>query len=100
MHTLLFYLKNLDMPTNQTDLLDNITSDTACPACNSENVKDISWTWWGGLIGPRILKHTKCADCKFTYNRNTKKSNNTPIAIYLAVTTIIAFGIVYFVVAR
>jgi transposase-like protein len=79
------------------DYLDNVINDDGCPKCNSLNVKSVSYTWWGGIIGPRILKHTKCNDCKFTYNRKTRQSNTTPIVIYSVVTAIIAFAIIYFV---
>jgi transposase-like protein len=77
--------------------LDNVLNEDGCPKCNSLNVKPVSYTWWGGIIGPRILKHTKCNDCKFTYNRKTRQSNTTPIVIYSVVTLVLALAVVYFV---
>jgi transposase-like protein len=63
--------------------------------CNSLNVKEIGYTWWGGIIGPKLLKHTKCNDCKFTYNRKTRESNTMPIVIYSVVLAAVGFVIFY-----
>lgn len=77
------------------DLLDNLTIEDGCPKCDSLNVNAVGYTWWGGVIGPRLLKHTKCTDCKFTYNRKTRKSNTTAIIIYSVVLAVIGFAIFY-----
>jgi hypothetical protein len=62
----------------------------ACPRCNGGPLTKPSFTWWGGLLGPKLLNHTVCASCGFAFNGKTGKSNNAAIAIYMGV----IFGIV------
>jgi transposase-like protein len=77
--------------------LDDLINEDGCPQCNSLNVAAVSYTWWGGFIGPKLLKHTKCNDCKFTYNRKTRQSNTTPIILYSVIIFVVVFGIYYFI---
>jgi hypothetical protein len=63
-----------------------------CPKCASEKAEAVSFTWWGGIVGPKIFNHVKCTQCGTTYNGKTGKSNQQAIAIYVAVSTI--FGVV------
>ncbi len=56
-----------------------------CPQCQSGNVHKPSFTWWGGLLGPRLLNHHVCNGCGLGFNGTTGKSNATAIGIYLAV---------------
>jgi hypothetical protein len=48
----------------------------------------IKWTLWGGMLGPRMFNHVKCVNCGTKYNGTTGQSNDTKIAIYLAVSLI------------
>lgn len=57
----------------------------ACPRCRGANVYKPSFTWWGGIVGPKILNHAICRGCNFGFNAKTGKSNTTGIAIYYAV---------------
>src|SRR5229473_2099811 len=35
-----------------------------CPNCSSPGHADkISFTWWGGLVGPAIFNHVRCREC-------------------------------------
>jgi len=56
-----------------------------CPACSSRRVQKVTYTWWGGLLGPALFRHVKCLNCGATFNGLTGKSNAVPIAIYLGV---------------
>jgi hypothetical protein len=67
----------------------------ACPRCNSTNTKSPTFTWWGGVLGPKLLKHTVCADCKLGFNRDTGQPNGGKIAVYTIVVAIIAGGAAY-----
>lgn len=67
----------------------------ACPSCQSANVKRMSFTWWGGAIGPRILHHVKCGDCSHTYNGRSGQSNTKGIIIYSAVVMTIFLPVGY-----
>ena len=63
-----------------------------CPNCQNPQATQVSFTWWGGLIGPRILSHVSCVSCGTQYNAKTGQSNNTKIAIYMG--SIFAFTFV------
>ncbi|WP_295615026.1 hypothetical protein [Chamaesiphon sp. GL140_3_metabinner_50] len=63
-----------------------------CPNCASEQAEAIGFTWWGGMVGPKMFTHVKCTKCGTTYNGKTGKSNQQAIAIYVTLWTI--FGIV------
>ena len=54
----------------------------------------MSFTWWGGLIGPRILTHVKCPRCGHAYNGKSGKDNTTGIVIYSCVVAFVVFGFV------
>lgn len=60
-----------------------------CPTCGNTFANKIGFTWWGGVLGPSLLTHVKCARCGNAYNGKTGKSNTTAIAIYVAVTGVI-----------
>ena len=64
-----------------------------CPQCQSTLVDKPSFTWWGGVLGPKIICHIKCNSCGHTYNGKTGGSNNGAIAIYMVVVSVIALGL-------
>jgi transposase-like protein len=53
-----------------------------CPECGSDNVEKVGFTWWGGVIGPAMLTHVRCMDCRTAFNGKTGQSNTTGIVIY------------------
>jgi len=65
-----------------------------CPRCGSAYTQQPTFTWWGGLIGPKLLNHTVCNQCGLGFNARSGKDNTTAIAIYFAV----VFSIVIFLV--
>jgi hypothetical protein len=68
-----------------------------CPSCGEDAAEKVSFTWWGGLIGPMLLSHVRCRQCGTTYNGKSGKSNNTNIVLYmvipLAVVVVAVLGI-------
>ena len=66
----------------------------ACPRCNGADVNRPTFTWWGGMLGPKLLSHAVCRGCGYGFNWKTGKSNTTGIAIYTGVG--IVLGIVVF----
>src|SRR5438105_3046762 len=50
-----------------------------CPRCGQYAARQPSFTWWGGLIGPKMLSHAVCDACGFGFNQKTGKSNTGPI---------------------
>ena len=70
-----------------------MTDSIPCPKCRGTAEK-LKFTWWGGVIGPKILKHVKCTSCGYKYNGKTGKDNTTGIIIYSAIVAILVFGFV------
>lgn len=71
--------------------MQNTTQYAPCPNCGQSNAKKISFTWWGGALGPNMFTHVKCQNCGTEYNGKTGKSNQTSILLYFLVTFVIAF---------
>ena len=72
----------------------------ACPQCNSVYVDKVGFTWWGGVLGPKLLSAVKCGQCRYQFNGKTGASLKGPIAIYMIVVFIIAFAVLAAVTAR
>jgi len=64
-----------------------------CPKCGGTNAEKMSFTWWGGIIGPRILTHVKCRNCAATFNGKTGKDNTNGIIIYCVVVFVAIFAL-------
>jgi len=77
-----------------TDHLNEIAPD-GCPKCGSSLVSPVKYTWWGGLLGPKLFHHTKCNECKYTFNSKTRKSNTPAIIIYSVILFVVAFAVFY-----
>jgi len=58
----------------------------------------VKFTWWGGLLGPKMLSHVKCQQCGLAYNGKSGQSNTTGIVIYAIVVNVIVFALVLVVV--
>jgi hypothetical protein len=65
----------------------------ACPRCQSPNIRKPSYTWWGGFIGPAIINHWVCNQCRFGFNPRTGQSTQGAITVYILVTMGIALVI-------
>jgi transposase-like protein len=68
-----------------------------CPKCSSTRAHKMSFTWWGGLLGPSLFTHVKCQKCGTTYNGKTGKSNTVAITIYVLISLIIVIALLAFV---
>jgi hypothetical protein len=67
-----------------------------CPRCHVQGEpRPVGFTWWGGLIGPKMLDHVECPQCRARFNGKTGRSNTTAIAIYMSAVGAIAFVLVY-----
>ena len=65
-----------------------------CPKCRNSAGEKIRFTWWGGILGPKILTHVKCCDCGNKYNGKSGKDNTTGIVIYSAVVAVLVLALV------
>lgn len=71
-----------------------MTNYAPCPKCGGTASERMNFTWWGGVIGPKVLTHVKCPQCRTTYNGKSGKDNTTNIVIYSVVVGLIAFAFV------
>lgn len=76
-----------------------MTAFAPCPKCRSASAERVKFTWWGGVLGPKLLTHVKCTACGYKYNGRSGKDNSTGIAIYFAVIAVIAFGLMFVIFA-
>ena len=64
-----------------------------CPNCRQSTAEQLKFTWWGGLIGPKILTHVKCQSCGKQYNGKTGSDNTNGIIIYCVIVGVICLGL-------
>jgi uncharacterized Zn finger protein len=62
-----------------------------CPKCSQSVARKVSFTWWGGVIGPKLLSHVKCGACGTGYNGKSGKDNTTNVIIYAIAAAVIVF---------
>jgi hypothetical protein len=68
-----------------------------CPNCSGTRARQVSFTWWGGLLGPSLLTHVKCEDCGTAYNGKTGRSNTPGIIVYSVVAGGLALVLLFLV---
>jgi hypothetical protein len=66
----------------------------ACPKCGSQATKAMKYTWWGGVLGPRMFNLAKCSQCKCQFNSKTGKDALTAIILYNVVGFLIGLGVI------
>lgn len=74
-----------------------------CPKCYLTKASEVWFSWWGGVVGPKMFTHVKCQNCKTKYNGKTGKYNTINITLYVLITGlafIVVFGIYSFIVFR
>ena len=69
-----------------------MTNYVPCPKCSGEAEK-LKFTWWGGILGPKILTHVKCLACGHKYNGKTGKDNTTGIIVYSVIVGILCLAL-------
>lgn len=62
-----------------------------CPKCGKTDAKKVTFTWWGGALGPALFKQVKCNNCGTEYNSQTGESNQQKILLYILGSFVIAF---------
>ena len=79
------------------DMLNEFTNETGCPKCGSKILSKLNFTWWGGMLGPKLFHHTKCEGCNYRFNIKTGKSNTPAIILYSIVLFVLAFTLLYYI---
>ncbi len=59
-----------------------------CPKCQSSDVKRVTYTWWGGILGPKLFNLVRCNQCGEQFNGRTGASSKKAIRIYFLVSSI------------
>lgn len=70
-----------------------------CPRCRQPDPEKVKFTWWGGMLGPRMFKHVKCRACGLAYNGKSGQSNTTNIVIYSIVAFIFFLGLTLLIIS-
>ena len=65
----------------------------ACPKCDNTTALPVSFTWWGGFLGPKLFSVVKCANCNTQYNSKTGRPSTRAIVIYTIVGVVIVLGL-------
>lgn len=60
-----------------------------CPRCGQYAAQPVGFTWWGGLLGPKLLNHVRCGGCGTEYNGKNGGSNQTGIILYLVLGAVV-----------
>jgi hypothetical protein len=67
-----------------------------CPKCSNDVLPNpVGFTWWGGLIGAKIINHVECPECRARFNGKTGADNTGAITMYMVVVGLIAFGVFF-----
>ena len=65
-----------------------------CPGCGSGPIEEPSFTWWGGLVGHKILNVEQCRACRKWWVKGTQQSGSTRVTIYMVVGIVLGLVIV------
>jgi hypothetical protein len=69
-----------------------------CPGCRQDVAPTpVGFTWWGGVLGPKLLHHVQCPSCRVRFNGLRGTSNTRWIAAYLGIAGVLAVIIGYLV---
>ena len=65
----------------------------ACPGCGSGPLHEPGFTWWGGLVGHKILGVEQCKSCKRWWVKNTAQPGTTRVTVYVVVGIVLGLAL-------
>jgi hypothetical protein len=71
------------------------SQSASCPECSDTLSKPVIFTWWGGIVGPKMLHHVECSKCAARFNGRTGKSNAKAIKIYVVASVLVIAGALF-----
>ena len=83
-------------PLPPPPVIDYLRPTRPCPGCGSGPIEEPSFTWWGGLVGHKILNVEQCRACKKWWVKSTGQPGDTRVTVYMV--TGIVLGVVIAVV--
>lgn len=60
-----------------------------CPACHARAGKKVTFSWWGGIVGPGVMSLHKCQACGCQFNSKTGKPARNAIIAYVVIVNVI-----------
>lgn len=66
-----------------------VTATAPCPSCRATGARAVTFSWWGGVLGPKLLNHVECVRCGTTFNGRSGQPNTLGIAVYLLVSLVV-----------
>jgi hypothetical protein len=66
-----------------------------CPNCGAADASKVSFTWWGGFLGPAIINTVRCNECGTSYNGIHGDYNTTRIVLYTVIPLAIVLPIAF-----
>ncbi len=65
-----------------------------CPRCGCQYADRVKFSWWGGLVGPKLFTHVKCRNCASCYNGKHGTWNTTNIVLYTIAGVVLGAAVV------
>jgi hypothetical protein len=65
----------------------------ACPGCGGGPLAEPGFTWWGGLVGHKLLGVEQCKRCKKWFVKGTGQPGDTRVMVYIVVGIVLGLGI-------
>jgi transposase-like protein len=78
------------------------TGKPLCPKCGEAAAKKLSFTFWGGALGPALFNAVKCMNCNTQYNGKTGMPLTRAIILYqlVGLAVVVVLGLAYFALRR
>jgi hypothetical protein len=72
-----------------------------CPGCGGGPIAAPSFTWWGGLVGHKLLNVEQCMSCRRWWVKGTVQPGGTRVIVYLVAGIVLGLIVgVLFVILR
>ena len=68
-----------------------------CPGCGGGPIAEPSFTWWGGLIGHKLLNVEQCKSCRKWWVKSTAQPGTTRVTIYMVVGIMLGLAFAAFI---
>ena len=65
-----------------------------CPGCGAQDARAVSFTWWGGVLGPRMFHMVRCNACNRAFDSQSGGTLGRKILVYQVVS--ISVGLLTF----
>lgn len=76
------------------------TAGAPCPHCGNRLSMPVSFTWWGGYLGPKLVHLVECTQCKTNFNGKTGTMATRWIIFYLTLGIILALLLVWLLLSQ